>query len=97
MQGYLEKKSESWFGGWTEKYCVLTNVGLLFYDDPQKRPRHLFPCIDAQLIPMKEQTYNKKYVFRIQCFNENVIFAARTKEDFDRWKAAIEKLNRETD
>ena len=46
---------------------------------------------------MKEQTYNKKYVFRMQCFNENVIFAARTKEDFDRWKAAIEKLNRETD
>lgn len=34
MQGYLEKKSEGWFGGWTEKYCVLTNVGLLYYDDP---------------------------------------------------------------
>ena len=32
--GYLEKKSESWFRAWTEKFCVLTNVGLLYYDDP---------------------------------------------------------------
>ena len=32
--GYLEKKSESWFRSWTEKFCVLTNVGLLYYDDP---------------------------------------------------------------
>lgn len=32
--GYLEKKSDSWFRSWTEKFCVLTNVGLLYYDDP---------------------------------------------------------------
>lgn len=48
--GYLEKKSESWFRNWTEKFCVLTNVGLLYYDDPQKRPSNLFPTIDANII-----------------------------------------------
>ena len=32
--GYLEKKSDSWFFNWTEKFCVLTNVGLLYYNDP---------------------------------------------------------------
>ncbi len=31
--GYLEKKSDSWFRDWSEKFCVLTNVGLLYYDD----------------------------------------------------------------
>ena len=29
--GYLQKRSESWFKSWTEKFCVLTNVGLLYY------------------------------------------------------------------
>lgn len=31
--GYLDKKSDSWFHDWSEKFCVLTNVGLLYYDD----------------------------------------------------------------
>ena len=47
MVGYLEKKSENWFKSWTEKFCVLTNVGLLYYNDPSKRPRNLFPTIDS--------------------------------------------------
>lgn len=61
--GYLEKKSESWFRAWTEKFCVLTNVGLLYYDDPQKRPSNLFPSIDAKVSEVSEATYGRKYVF----------------------------------
>ncbi len=61
--GYLEKKSESWFREWTEKFCVLTNVGLLYYDDPQKRPSNLFPSIDASVTEVSEATYRRKYVF----------------------------------
>jgi hypothetical protein len=34
MAGYLDKRSENWFKSWTEKFCVLSNVGLLYYDDP---------------------------------------------------------------
>ena len=45
--GYLDKRSDNWFRSWSEKFCVLTNVGLLYYNDPQKRPRNLFPTIDA--------------------------------------------------
>lgn len=47
MVGYLDKRSENWFKTWSEKFCVLTNVGLLYYNDPQKRPRNLFPTIDS--------------------------------------------------
>lgn len=32
--GYLDKRSESFFKSWTEKFCVLTNVGMLYYNDP---------------------------------------------------------------
>ena len=97
MQGYLEKKSESWFGGWTEKFCVLTNVGMLYYNDPQKRPRNLFPCIDAQIMPIKEGAYNKKFVFRMKSFAFDIIFAARTKEDYEKWMLEFDKLNKETE
>ena len=34
MVGYLDKRSDNWFRSWTEKFCVLTNVGLLYYNDP---------------------------------------------------------------
>ena len=95
--GYLEKKSESWFGGWTEKFCVLTNVGLLYYNDPQKRPRNLFPCIDAKVTPISEGTYSKKFVFRLKSFTYNIIFAARNKDEYDKWLANLDKLNKETE
>jgi hypothetical protein len=32
--GYLDKRSDNWFRSWSEKFCVLTNVGLLYYNDP---------------------------------------------------------------
>ena len=63
--GYLEKKSDSWFrrDGWTEKFCVLTKVGLLYYDDPQKRPTNLIPTLDAKVVPIPEATYQRRWVF----------------------------------
>ncbi len=61
--GYLDKKSESWFRSWTEKFCVLTNVGLLYYDDPSKRLTNLFPTIDAKVVRVGEAMYGRKWVF----------------------------------
>ena len=53
--GYLFKRADSLFRDWSEKFCVLTNVGLLYYDDPNKRPKNLFPVIDSRIetIPSK--------------------------------------------
>jgi len=61
--GYLEKKSDSWFRDWTEKFCVLSNVGMLYYDDPTKRPTNLFPTIDSVITEVNEATYRRKWVF----------------------------------
>jgi len=30
--GYLMKKADGWFRTWSEKFCVMTNVGLLYYE-----------------------------------------------------------------
>jgi hypothetical protein len=36
---------------------VLTNVGLLYYDDPQRRPTNLIPILDAKVLPVPEVPY----------------------------------------
>jgi hypothetical protein len=95
--GYLEKKSESWFRNWTEKFCVLTNVGLLYYDDPQKRPSNLFSTIDASIVAVSEATYSRKYVFQMKSLSFDITFAAKKKEDYDMWMQAFNKLKEETD
>ena len=55
--GYLLKKANSYFKKWSEKFCVITNVGLLYYNNPDNKPRNLFPIIDAKISPVKKKTY----------------------------------------
>ena len=95
--GYLEKKSDSWFKTWSEKFCVLTNVGLLYYDDAQNKiPKNLFPTIDASIIKIDEATYQRKFVFQIKAMSYDITFACKKKEDYQMWISALEKLQKET-
>jgi hypothetical protein len=32
--GYLYKKSKTSFKGWSTRFCVLTNIGLVYMDKP---------------------------------------------------------------
>jgi hypothetical protein len=91
--GYLYKRSESWLKQWTEKFCVITNVGLLYYNDPSKRPRNLFPLIDTTIRPIKEKSVQiNKFVFQIKSFKWDIVFAARTQQDYIEWLEEFKKL-----
>ena len=87
--GYLEKKSENWFRAWHEKFCVMTNVGLLYYNRPDERPRNLFPTIDAKIVPVSAKKYKKKWVFLIKSFKWEIIFAAQGEQDYNEWMEAF--------
>ncbi len=95
--GYLDKKSDSWFRSWAEKFCVLTNVGLLYYEDPSKRPSNLFPIIDAKIVSVPEAVNQRKWVFQIKSFSYDITFAARKESDFKMWIDAFAKLQSETE
>lgn len=95
--GYLDKRSDNWFRSWSEKFCVLTNVGLLYYNDPQKRPRNLFPTIDAQIIAVSEGMYSRKYVFQMKSFSYDITFACRSKDDYEGWMNHLSNLQKETE
>lgn len=73
--GYLQKKAEGWFKSWTEKFCVMTNVGLLYYNESDDKPRNLFPTIDAKIEKWKGG--GKTFAFKMQSFKWEIIFAAK--------------------
>lgn len=95
--GYLMKKAQGWFKDWSEKFCVITNVGLLYYNDPDQKPRNLFPIIDATISPIEKSAYKKKFVFQIKSFKWEITFAAKTEEDYLEWMKAFEKLQKDTE
>jgi len=93
--GYLNKKSESYFKSWTEKFCVLTNVGLLYYNDPTKRPRNLFPIVDTQITSLDYNETKKNHAFRIKAFSWEIVFATKTEQDKKEWLQAFKSLQDE--
>ena len=62
---------------WKQNLCVLTNVGILQYDEPDdKKPSNLYSIIDMELNELKTEVYQKSYVFSLKSFSEEVVFAA---------------------
>lgn len=44
--GYLNKKSKTAFKGWSIRFCVLTNVGLVYMDKPGQKIVRIFSFLD---------------------------------------------------
>lgn len=85
--GYLLKLGSGFFGKFNEKLVVLTNIGLLYFDDPNKPPKKLIPIINSEVIKVDEKKYRQKYCFEIktQGGGELYIFSAKTQEELDSW------------
>jgi hypothetical protein len=41
--------------------------------------------------------YNRKYVFQMKSFTYEITFAAKSREDYERWMNALSKLQKETE
>lgn len=78
MSGFLYKKSRSWtelfsfFGGstWKRKYVILTNVGLVVFDETNLRKPSQFVCLLTMELYesvslQEERTNNKKFTFKL--------------------------------
>jgi hypothetical protein len=93
--GYLEKLSSGFFTKFNEKLMVLTNIGLLYFDDPNKAPKKLIPIIGSELLKIDEKKYKKRYCFEIRTLNgESYIFAAKTQEELDSWIIELKGFKR---
>jgi hypothetical protein len=84
--GYLTKLSGTLFYRWNERLVVLTNVGLLYFEDPNKQPKKLIPIIGSDVLRIEEKKYKKKHCFEIKTLNgESYIFATNSNEDLESW------------
>ena len=84
--GYLYKLSGGFFTNFNEKLVVLTNVGLLYFDDPNKPPKMLIPIIGSDITKLDEKKYKRKYCFEIKTLNgECYVFGTKTDEELDSW------------
>jgi hypothetical protein len=95
--GYLEKQEWSWIGfqKWEEKFCVLTNVGLLWYANPLDPPQDLFPVLDCEISYVKrgDEDYTQGYEsIRFVYALKKCTFRCLSKTDYEAWFKAIKDL-----
>jgi hypothetical protein len=78
MSGWLELFTTNFFGQvrWENKFCVLCNIGLLYWTDVLKSPNDLFPvldCVMSKLAPGDSHFTEGYFSFRLIYSRKTVI------------------------
>ena len=93
---YLYKMRSGMFSySFVEKLVVLTNVGLLYFDDPTKPPRKLVAIVGSEIGKVEDgnNKYGKEFCFEIKTLNkEHLVFAAKSEEDLNDWINELNKM-----
>ena len=95
--GYLYKHNSSTkVPNFTEQLVVLTNVGLLYYDNINKPPKRLIPIVGSKLsIVYDDSKYKMSNVFEMKTnIGELYVFAAHSESDRDSWMKELEKVQK---
>jgi len=84
----LDKLEYSFFGGikWEQRFCVLTNVGLLYFANPLSPPIDLFPVLDCKIdkVQRNEDGYNIGYYsIKLVYSTKKAIFRCLSKSDYE--------------
>ncbi|CDW84352.1 UNKNOWN [Stylonychia lemnae] len=100
MSGYLYKKSRSWTDfltlwgpSWKKKFVILTNVGLVLFEENQLRKPSQFIClISLELIGKVGYYENRRdFVFKLVDSSDQseIVMSAENKKEFAKWIEAI--------
>ena len=93
--GHLDMKQKGMFNKvyWKQVFVVLTNVGLLYFDDPKSAPKDLFPVLNCNIEyvpPTKVKGITT--AFRLKMYNKKITFNCCSLSEFDAWFRAIRML-----
>ena len=47
--GYLQKRSKTWYKSWTDRFYVLSNIGLIYMTKPSDVDVKVFPFLDFEV------------------------------------------------
>ena len=97
--GYLMKYKERKIIGGTfnEKFVVLTNVGLIYFNnDDRNEPKRLIPVIGSDIARLPDGgKFKRSNLLEIKVGEEVIIFAAMTREERDSWYDALRNMQKE--
>lgn len=83
---YIEKLCGGLWARFKEKLVVLSDIGLMYFNDPKEPPRKLIPIIGSEIIAVDQKKYGKKYCFEIKTLNNEIyVFAVKTNDDLESW------------
>lgn len=88
--GYLDKLEINIIRmrSWEPKLCVLTNVGLLYFNNPIQPPQDLFPVINAVIskVNIGDPDYSERFnSFRFKSALKTAVFRCVSSKERDEW------------
>ena len=91
--GYLSKKSKTIFKNVVERFYVLSNIGLLYMKNPNDKEVKLFPIIDFDVVPTK----NQKWTFELRTIkgkSTDMVVTAYSERDYNEWIEAFKSFKK---
>ena len=92
-KGLLKKKAN-----WKNKFVVLSNIGLLYFESVTEAPKGFIPIVDStQLVEVNpEEVAGDKTVFRLTHAQKQLTLRCRSLTEYRIWMKAIRALQKET-
>ena len=76
-------------GKYTEKFVVLSDLGLLIFDSPLSNLNKIINVTKCEIKKTSSQKYNKSYGFEIYSNNNSHVFFTKTQSCLDIWISSI--------
>ena len=94
--GYLQKMNPLFFKTFSEKLVVLTSIGLILFNDPNKPPERLYPIIGSKITKALGNKYKRQNCFEILTPNgETKVFSAYKERELNSWMEEFEKVKKD--
>ena len=90
--GYLLRYKQILKSKFVEKFIVLTDMGLIIFNNPLLPPKHIISLEKSKINKYKGITYGKPFGFEIISYNQTYIFFAKTEECLNKWVIEIQKI-----
>mmetsp|Transcript_64734 Transcript_64734/g.89579 ORF Transcript_64734/g.89579 Transcript_64734/m.89579 type:complete len:93 (-) Transcript_64734:66-344(-) len=78
---------------WVSKFYVLTNVGVLVFEDENFLvPKELLPIAAMQIEPVNREIGGRTNVFKMKVNNDEVLMSAPDRLAYQSWLETLTKL-----
>ena len=93
--GYLLKRSKTIYKSWVERFYVLTNIGLIYMDNPNQKDIKIFPYQDFEIKKIEKPVYGHDFVFELDTprgVKDVMLVRAKSQAEYNEWMQAFKKF-----